>query len=60
MIAESEMDMPTPCECGTVLELNDMNTCSECRQLFCHECCEPWGTCINCIDKLVNEDQDND
>lgn len=44
-----DMEMPTPCTCGRWVELNDMNTCDICNNLYCRECCErPWGYCINC------------
>jgi len=46
------MEMPTPCtNCDRTVELNNMNTCDGCSNLYCNECCEePFGLCKNCKD----------
>lgn len=51
-----EMDMPTRCTCGRIIELNDMNTCDDCRELFCSDCLDQsWGVCENCSSKYTCE-----
>ena len=43
------MEMPTPCDCGETVELNDMNPCEKCEKLYCKGCLsQPWETCDNC------------
>lgn len=44
------MEMPTPCpRCGKVGELNHMNTCGTCRELYCPRCLKtPWAECQVC------------
>lgn len=43
------MDMPTSCPCGNWIELNDMNNCRICGNLFCHECVpRNGGVCPMC------------
>lgn len=40
--------MPTPCECGETVELNDMSECQECCNLFCRNCMEDNRICLDC------------
>ena len=45
------MEMPTPCTCGNVVELNDMNTCGTCNKLYCNQCLKrSWEDCDYCED----------
>lgn len=42
--------MPTPCPtCDRTVELNDMNPCGVCNDLYCDECLEhAWDDCERC------------
>lgn len=44
------MEMPTPCPtCDRTVELNDMNTCGSCNEMFCNQCLkQSWEDCDNC------------
>ena len=44
------MEMPTPCPtCDRTVELNDMNTCGSCHELYCNQCLkQSWEDCDNC------------
>jgi hypothetical protein len=59
MVGLKMMEMPTPCPtCERIVELNDMNTCNTCRELYCDSCLpRPWEDCENC--KLVSEEEDD-
>lgn len=50
-----DMEMPTPCPCGRWVELNDMNSCGTCDQLFCHQCVPRNGD--NCPDHWSHKEQ---
>ena len=34
------MEMPTPCPCGEIVELNDLKTSGKCEELRCWRCLE--------------------
>lgn len=41
-------DMPCDCSCGNMFDLNDGNPCSQCKNLYCDDCCEAWELCEGC------------
>lgn len=61
------MEMPTPCECGEVVELNDMRQCVKCKEIkcrdchsglidYCEECADGMLECSECGDLVDRED----
>ena len=44
--------MPTPCDCGEVVEFSDMRTCEKCERMKCEECFE--GRTDFCADCAFN------
>ena len=46
------MEMPTSCDCGNVVELNDMPTCLGCGDMYCKECLDD-GYCTRCVENFV-------
>lgn len=48
------MEMPTPCDCGEVVELNDMRTCNHCNKMLCKGCFDYYGDdyCTECKSQL--------
>ena len=44
---EEEMEEPTPCACGRIVELQQMGKCQRCRELFCRQCLKE-RVCVRC------------
>ena len=47
------MEQPTACNCGRVVEFDEMNPCEgECHKLYCDKCVKrPWEYCPNCKER---------
>lgn len=55
----SMMEMPIPCPtCDRTVELNDMNTCGSCNEMFCSQCLkQSWEDCDNCNESLHHDNR---
>lgn len=48
------MEMPTPCDCGEVVEFDSMRTCHRCEKMNCRECHQSFSDyCENCREDMV-------